>query len=518
MVGTSKQPRRSSKMRKTKGKIYLFLVFGLILHQHLVSGIIPGLMIVYDVFDKLNNIHDVHAKFSTPSSADLMNATEQLSAKIDKLVPEITAHIDKAVDTLLTRLPLLGELSGDIRTLNNHVGKIDRFYYEMKLYLQKPDWYSEKDLRELLKIFTSRDSGQILDVIGEMRSLIVPDKLSALKKNVFQLLAEETQGWGLSVCDTYAPPQQRLLDLYETVVDSEIRAFLMACFGYKMEDYLNNDNSTGRLERTKFGFETRIAEYEKVVRNAMKIVPREFRRCDPDTGYEKNVNYYRLDQFRYDAPLYAVTLRSFESDINNNMVVTGLAFVVKNNVLTFRMETAKLNISGNLDDSTAFWQEPEDIAWNSEKSTFILNDELGPIEMRNDIDIAYIAGSNKRIYLDNPVAPAGSVVTGVRFGRLYRDHLKPLQLQIRVTPIDYDRGIVSGDSKWISEQPLRRTAFKEDSKLPANEMRTSIDGGPDGFVDFDWSTGPLIPFFDGLPVTSEPRTPLGGIGLYRKKS
>ncbi|XP_063980719.1 uncharacterized protein LOC135164373 [Diachasmimorpha longicaudata] len=521
-------------MKKKNEKMVLLLVFGLILHEHRVMGFLPGLNIIYDLFDKLNAIHDVHSKFTTPSTADLMNATQELSGKIDKLATQITAHIDRAVQTLLTRLPLIGEITDDVRVLNNYVGRVDNFYNELKIYVTHPQWYTERDLRDLLSVFISRESGNVFDVISQLNALIVPGRLGVMKKSLFVLLGEQTGGTNVDMCDTYGPPQQRLLDLYDIVVETEVRAFLVVGFAYVLQGDLNKENSTGALERARFSYVERVKRYEAVVREGMRKSSRMFRRCDPPSGWIRDENFVELEIYRRGSPLYAVSLRSMEADLERNMVVTGIAFTKKNAIISLKVETAQLNISGHILDETAVWLEPEDIKYDSEQERFMLNDPNGDsIEMKLNKDIAVLSGSEKRIHLDKLSLSSDEMITGVRFRRLLQDHMKPLQLELRSTRVDYDKGILIKDSnKWIGKGELdysggeRRWEYKSDDyKGPDKDMpQTSINVEPLKFINFDWSKSTwdgskvAIPLFDGVPVNSAPRTPLTSIGLYHKKA
>ncbi|XP_015114646.1 uncharacterized protein LOC107039513 [Diachasma alloeum] len=517
-------------MGKKKEKILLFLVFGLILRQHLVMGFIPGLAFVYDVLDKMNAIHDVHSKLSTPSSADLMEATEKLSGKIDKLGPQIMEHIDRAVEALLTRLPLLGEITGDVRLLNSYIGRIDTFYNEMKLYLNHSEWYTEKDLRELLTLFISHDSGKVSDVIAQLNFLVVPHRLAAMKESLFLLLGEETKGRGGEMCDTYGPPQQRLLDLYDIILETEMRSFLMTTFGYIMQDFLDKENSTGGLKRAESSYMHRVQRYEAAVRQGMKKSSRTFRRCDPP-NWVRDESFYEMKSFSPPKPLYGVNLRPMEADTDRNMIVTGIAFTRKSSLLALRVEVAELKASGYILNETAVWLEPEDIGFDSGKSQFFLMDDEST-KLATDKDVSVLSLSYKRIHLDKVTLPPDEVVTGVRFTRRGNDHGKPIQLEIRSTRVDYDKGILYSDSnKWIQpKEPVyvngeRRAEYKEtDFRGPQNNMMTSIDAEPMSFIDFDWSQTSwdgyttAVPLLDGVPVIADPRTPLAGIAIYHKKA
>lgn len=143
-------------------------------------------------------------------------------------------------------------------------------------------------------------------------------------------------------------------------------------------------------------------------------------------------------------------------------------------------------------------------------------------ELRDGIDYHTLTYKSRSINLETVMAPAGSIVTGVRL-RLINDRLT---LQIRATEFNFASGELNNNShKWIfndmniKRQPLilHRTDISTKSQLksiPYQNPNLYIEFGPTD-IDDDVSQT-TIPFIDIQLVEPIIPIPLSGVGLYYK--
>ena len=127
------------------------------------------------------------------------------------------------------------------------------------------------------------------------------------------------------------------------------------------------------------------------------------------------------------------SLRSQESDLSKNQIVTGIRFVKKNGVIHLEIQQAKALREGNIDQDSRVWIEAENI------------------DVKNDTqkDLGYfktMSYEERALDLDQLQAPQGYVITGVRL----RDLGGHLNLEIRVTPIRFSSGeLIKERTIWI---------------------------------------------------------------------
>lgn len=140
----------------------------------------------------VNTVHDTYSKFSTPSTQDLFDKCEELSESLDKWGTKLEQKIQESMETLVYRLPLLGQIASDVQLLNSYIGRIDELYYDFKEYLQPDALFSQPESSVLMDHFISRSGNDLQDVINKMYVLVVPGRVQ-LKKSLFLLLAQETR-------------------------------------------------------------------------------------------------------------------------------------------------------------------------------------------------------------------------------------------------------------------------------------------------------------------------------------
>ncbi|XP_015114636.1 uncharacterized protein LOC107039505 [Diachasma alloeum] len=649
-------------MRQKSTTMRILFVLGLIAtqyHVHCQLTIVVDLIsFAWSALEKVNAAHDAYSKLTTPSTADIMEKTNEIAASIDKLGTRLEEKIQQSMDTLLTLLPLLGDISADVRLLNSYITRVDELYADMHDYLKNPKSFSDYALDALVKTCTSRDEGDVQDRIALIYGLLIPTGLGTFKESLFVLLAKETQENALKVCGTGAPPQQRLVELFEIVMETEMRGFALQGFGGLMKGYLDGQNYTGDIGRAQNKLIQRAQKYVKLLQNTMSISARQFRRCDPPGGHERDVTYHEFEKYlqvflvqenalridhrcpnscsayknptrlfygcrgyectyspttcygrlvqcsslgesgracEYDGSLpkrykwykshsgnvygddsdgcpapasktYAfkvtveeircdlcrcicvedepqsksrhfISLRDQVTNVDDNMVITGMAFVMVNDIAHIKIMQGQITSGAQIVENTTAWLEPEDIQYippmdsSQIKFNFVKKSEDGEDEelMENE-DIAVLSYEEQKIYLDTLIVPPEHVITGVRFQR-YTWETRPIYLTIRATRYDSETGQLVPDSTiWIkptdmpyAKAPIRHYYRFEGWKNPIYSTNTAIDSKPYNWMEMDWTNydddagQTTVPILDALPVFSEPITPLSGVGIYQKR-
>lgn len=139
------------------------------------------------------------------------------------------------------------------------------------------------------------------------------------------------------------------------------------------------------------------------------------------------------------------------------------------------------------------------------------------------VDYHTLNWQNRSINLDTIIAPAGSLVTGIRF-KLAEG---VLNLEIRATKFEFSTGKLLNDHEWYSNlnENLHRTPIRLlNSDVPSKASVFSIQNKEvNKFVQFQ-PTGidqdaaqTTIPFVDSQVVApSDRQSPLCGVGIFFK--
>ncbi|CAG5084209.1 Protein of unknown function [Cotesia congregata] len=222
----------------------------------------------------------------------------------------------------------------------------------------------------------------------------------------------------------------------------------------------------------------------------------------------------------------AFSFREQVSDILNNKVITALQFIEKNNMIHIQVMESELMPSGETD--LAPWKPLENFIYNEKTEMYYVVHDQSIVTLVPGVDY----GHPEIMNLDDVIAPPGHLITGVKWGfagdSLEKPQMKtgPMQMQVRVTPFDFDQGklIDLNKTHWItpnSENP-RTEMVLERSDNPSEASNNPPDSKTNQFIKFrttDWCKdfgARTVPFFNGQTVRFLPMTALGGVGIFHK--
>ncbi|KAK0094773.1 hypothetical protein PV326_010049 [Microctonus aethiopoides] len=220
----------------------------------------------------------------------------------------------------------------------------------------------------------------------------------------------------------------------------------------------------------------------------------------------------------YPNSILRISITAQVSDIKNNMIVSGIKFVIYKNVLHLQIQQSKFVLK-NINDNSSEWK-------SLESSQSYLNNSKIQTEM--------LSKFSGQIYLDDVMLPPKYAVTGVRF-RSRSQSPEGFFLQVLGAPIDLETGRLNIiKANWYSANPiLSKTKSYERNRIEINVKNLDdpirckgydYDRTANNYIKFYHSSvlkdggQSTVPFIDAQPVETYPPFPLGGIGLfYRSK-
>ncbi|XP_063990137.1 uncharacterized protein LOC135169248 [Diachasmimorpha longicaudata] len=260
--------------------------------------------------------------------------------------------------------------------------------------------------------------------------------------------------------------------------------------------------------------------------------PESFFQCPPNEKI--SLSFWRLkkpcicqcmDNTLGSFSIHVINLQPVKSDVANNMIITGIKFVVKNGILQFQIQQGQLGRNWQVDNVA--WKPINDIGEKVRAARSGIEPKKKKFGVQENIDFLIITiGENHGINFDDLQVPFGYVLTGVRFILANRTSEKPPQrVEIALIASEFDP--VSGKLCTTCRTKTIRSSTTHNQKYPLK-----IDMGPrfptipasatNQYVVVTTSTfeddgaQTTLPLFDALPLETNPPSPVGGLGLFHK--
>ncbi|XP_057324696.1 uncharacterized protein LOC130667218 [Microplitis mediator] len=219
-------------------------------------------------------------------------------------------------------------------------------------------------------------------------------------------------------------------------------------------------------------------------------------------------------QVDQDTSIRTISLREHYTDSSDSRVVTGIRFIVKNNIVMIQIREGKL-VNGTIDAQTVKWIDDDGH-----------HPEVGP----DTIKLSY----NIRAFeLDDIELPDEHLVTGVKF---MVTHEKRISLAVRGSAMYNDRKktFPSIHNQWYHSNLLKSRRRKRKprtnidikySKNPAEltEQLQELSTPGSNYVEFSVSVYSskdenvaIVPFLDSRELVTDPPIALGGLGIFYK--
>jgi len=211
------------------------------------------------------------------------------------------------------------------------------------------------------------------------------------------------------------------------------------------------------------------------------------------------------------------SLRPSVSDIDKNMIVTGLKFAKVKQMIHLQVEEAELGPRGQLNESSRRWVHLPGPEFSYKNHSLI-----------NGVDYHTLTYTARALDTDNVNGPLNTVITGLKF-RMVGSHLN---IEARVTPFDFLTGkLIDPISKsyWIGNDNTELSSTQRteidlgNSDLPTKSaIASEPDMSSNKFVKFTHSSierdvaQTTLPFIDKQIVAPYPAVPLSGVGIYFK--
>ncbi|XP_057324916.1 uncharacterized protein LOC130667398 [Microplitis mediator] len=653
----------------------LFLLLGteniIALDLPIVSDIQDIISLAHDISDLASgNVPLVTSIFGGSSVDPTIAKLNGLSTQIEELTKLFNVKMDAALSQILNNVPRDTDFRTRMGQLHKYITRINGQFDDYRRLLKSASEYNQYSIDQFIHAATSSQDGDLPEILNQIHRLFITQQSDDIQGGLLDLAVPIFKDMKpASLCGRTKSQQQRVYDIYRTIIFTEIKGYIMNSYSYGLLSIFSNTTFIKEAKRSEERLLKAAYDYMSATKEALKTIPREVIVCDPpkhingetfvemfraiqmtmgheymlrsdgscggscsdiDTStiyreyesfqkrkwYPENpcqgrlnecwdLNYVEFCEMpgefkerliyvnNYDNRTYGSTescwfgkkgslnkltigaskcnpclcqciedkaeskadrtlsfLRQ-RTDVDKNMVLTGIRFIKKNKVIHLQIEQGKLIKDGRIENGTTEWLPVDELKYDAKAKggAFVRVVDDKEIPLKKDVDYAFITDTLRYFDLDDVIVPEPNhVITGVRLklGMYSGD----IQLEIRVTRFNFTTGLlIPLDSKiirdldknnekisseWLSPDSLlmfktvNRAALyrtvvdvkgksdpqKSYNNIPDSESYSRVMLTHSNVTDDVGQS--TIPYFDIQPVFPIPRVALDGIGLYHR--
>ncbi|XP_063982555.1 uncharacterized protein LOC135165317 isoform X2 [Diachasmimorpha longicaudata] len=212
-------------------------------------------------------------------------------------------------------------------------------------------------------------------------------------------------------------------------------------------------------------------------------------------------------------------LQPVEADVHNNMAVTGVRFIVQNGIMQFQIEQALVTRDGRITGQPE-WKPIVDISADIDAARRKKTLRGQSPQVVPEIDYLIIE-QNIAIHFDELAVRVNQLLTGVKFH--YNNAERAVHIGILSRPFDAKSGNYTVVDNPIIILPTSRErrvmdfhSQMGDQRQLINHIKTLDNSALITSSGEDTWGQKTLPYFDARPISFNPRTALGGLGIFHE--
>jgi hypothetical protein len=280
------------------------VLFFTVLNFALIFAQSPPIDIVEVAMGVVSSTTDAWDIVDDPYDPDLVNKTQtrvieeigKAAEKIQQLGKQVHSSVGTETISMLAQgLEQHVRLEARLNQFLELHTKIDNLYNTFHSYVRNAEEFERQTLMNFVNNVVSYGSAtSVVQALDEIYSYVVPTRKGVTSNGILELLVYHLQNTqGEMFCNARQSPQQVLYSIYNSLILTELKGFIMVQFGYIMKRSANEGNFIRESNVATEGFQTRTKNIIKEVNTVMRQVPREYWKCDP----RKHVAEATYDQF-----------------------------------------------------------------------------------------------------------------------------------------------------------------------------------------------------------------------------
>ncbi|KAH0534355.1 uncharacterized protein LOC123268202 [Cotesia glomerata] len=223
---------------------------------------------------------------------DMMNRIDDVIKKTNILTYSVTDVLTLQINDTVRKLGTMADLDSNMEALHKDIVEISDSFETLVKRTTKRESMSERSFQDFLKSIVSYKNRQPRDIMQNIwalfqKSAITDDLPSTFVSYVKQQSFEEK-------CDKDSTFQDKLKGIYNLVMITEFRHFLMQVVSYKyisIIDPVKNGNIRNDVNKFVEKLIHKSQDYIRIMKEAFAKIPTDIMRCDPAVHLKDDNNF-----------------------------------------------------------------------------------------------------------------------------------------------------------------------------------------------------------------------------------
>ncbi|KAJ8684247.1 hypothetical protein QAD02_020039 [Eretmocerus hayati] len=236
------------------------------------------------IFNRHSSSDTLSFPFNVTSTGEaVLQQLRELSEKQRDLKLDLDISKDRDIEKLIADAPGLQDLSHSLRKIYLNTLKISYIYDDFLEYVEaRKKTYDKHLLRSFAEGVVLENSCGVKNTLVEISGLLIGDEVNHNFKNVFDLFRDHSELY-LQYIRASKSPQQFLHNFLHSIIDTEMKGYLVMRFSYTILDIYGSGDYAGHMAKAERDFTRRMKSILDVFRvnmNSPKL-SREYLQSDP---------------------------------------------------------------------------------------------------------------------------------------------------------------------------------------------------------------------------------------------
>ncbi|XP_063995655.1 uncharacterized protein LOC135173010 [Diachasmimorpha longicaudata] len=253
----------------------------------------------FEIGSKIKKGYDFYEGLTKDKDAKIDKVLEQvaeISNKIDGFESRLDQRLDAIVETLVSRITLIGKLDNSFLELHKLIVDVDQLWDNYMKYSKDRKEFHSSTLKAFIRSATGDQQGGLQKNLNQIHRLLVPLRTQHIRDSLFLTMLKYERETALTSCDEGMSHAQAIHQIYYSVAITELRGFVMAAWAYGLKPRYEKGKYTGEVNAIEARFALRARDYMVAAKEAMSVASNRLRVCDPKAGHKKGLTFVELEE------------------------------------------------------------------------------------------------------------------------------------------------------------------------------------------------------------------------------
>ncbi|XP_057333732.1 uncharacterized protein LOC130672935 [Microplitis mediator] len=226
--------------------------------------------------------------------AKLIVNVDTVIRQVDILAFTVHDELENRLRKAAKKIDNKFKLNRAMDDLVKYTNRIDELYLRLINHFNKIEELNPESLRSLRKTITSLAQDNPLDILDKMCNLFTPRRSLIVADSILTYFVKDKNSLTFQQrCDLTSTHQDQLKSIYNMVMITELRAFLIMTIAYRQSEIEQKSYHKNETDVNVQLFMDRSRTYLESMKKALAMTPSEIMRCDP-TRHIKDHNSFEM--------------------------------------------------------------------------------------------------------------------------------------------------------------------------------------------------------------------------------